>query len=251
MSLIRVICLSALLIGCGNSEHESNENYREKIIGDSKYIYQSYSDSELDSIWKFDMNGNLESVFTGDSTGKCLGTISGFYTTGELKFTGYCNHHDKIGQWYFFKNSGDLNFINYYTDNGELYQRWFIQEGDTSKKLFPIIDLEPRVAHVNEEIHLRVNYKFDGIDTTGWDYFFVHDFIEKEDYDPDQILPKERFRDPYNGEVLSIKLEFLAPDELAMFGYTLAVNRETGDSIFHLEIRDQFLTIVDTISQEL
>lgn len=250
MKILQVVCVGALLFACGCSDRVSDETYREKIIEESKYIFKSCPDKELDSVWKFDKTENLVSIFTADSTGLCKGTISGFHRGGQLKYTGTCQYHKKIGKWYFFKESGDLDFINYYTEDGDLYQKWFIREGDTIKHLYPIIFLEPKFAHVNEEVYLRVNYIFSGIDTSGWDYFLVHDFIEREIFDSQQGLPYERYVNKLDGDELSIKIKFLTPEEIALIGYTLAIHRETRDSIYYLDILEQYLTIIDTSSLE-
>ncbi len=250
MIFLRLIFFAALLVGCGNPQ-EHTDHVREKIIDGNRYVYKSFEDKELDSIWKYDKDGNLESVFTGDSTGKCLGGISGFYPTGELKFTGYCKHLNTTGEWFFYKKSGELNFVNFYTETGDMYQRWFMNNGDTLKLVYPIIEFDRRVANVEDSVSLRVSYNLDSLDTLGWTYYFVHDFIEIDKFTSDELLPEERFRYKIDGHEISMTLNFLTPDTLALYGYTLAVHQETGDTVNHLQIRDEFITILSPDGKEL
>lgn len=251
MNILRLLIIILIFIGCGKNSNDFIESYKTDVDPDYNYLVRSYPDKELDSIWKYTKEGVLVSIYAGDSLGRCLGPQKVFYPNGEIYYTGKCESNLHIGKWYFYRKSGSLHFINFYTERGELYQRWFPNNGDTTKMVYPIIELDPLVATTFDTVFLKVNYKLDYIDTTGWDYFLVYDFVEKERFEKGGSLPFEEFFEKYEGQKIEGRFEFMVPGEIAMYGYTLAVNRETGDSIFHLEIRDQFLTIVDTVSQEL
>ena len=232
---------------------DSKMNYSERIIHSNgeeyKYISRSYPDKKLDSIWKYHIDGHLVSVYTGDSLGRCFGWVSGYRQTGELHYNGQCWWGKSEGRWTFYDKSGELIFINLYS-NGHLYQRKFPESRDTAKWLYPIIEIEPQVAHVFDTIYVRADYILDGIDTTGWDYYLHFDFIEMERFDNRDTLPYEEIIEKYMGEQIEKRIKVTMPGEYVMYGYTLAVNRETGDSTYHLDIMDKFLTIIDTTSVE-
>lgn len=239
-----------ILMGCWNSDQEYSERTFIHPDNNHKYIIRSYPDLELDSIWRHHTNGELVTIYTADSIGRCIGRTTVLYSTGELYSEGICNQGFAEGEWYFYKKSGDVDFINFYS-KGVHYQRWIMESGDTTKWLYPIIEIEPRTGYIYDTINVHVDYILEGIDTTDWDYYLHFDFIEREKYESQSSLPYEAHIEKYEGNQIEGKFEFLVPGEMVMYGYTLAINRETGDSIYHLEIMEQYLTIMDSTSVEM
>lgn len=249
MRVILPILLVLILASCSGTSDE----YTERTILQSeegfKYVSRSYPDKELDSIWKYDLNGNLVSLYTGDSLGQCFGWTSGYRKTGELHYFGECYKSNAIGQWLFFTKSGELDFLNFYSD-GDLYQRWILDSGDTSKWVYPIIIVEPPTAYVFDTVSVKVDYILDGIDTTNWDFYLQFDFVERNRFEGASPLPYEQFIEKYEGQPINRKFEFLMPEEMVLYGQTMAVHRKSGDTIFHPEIENRFLTILDSTSVE-
>ena len=236
--------------GCTDSKVDYSERLIHVEEEGYKYISRSYPDKKLDSIWRYHIDGHLVSVYTGDSLGRCFGWTSGYRPSGELHYIGQCWWGKSEGRWNFYDKSGELIFINLYS-NDHLYQRLFPESGDTTKWLYPIIEIEPRLAYVFDTIYVRVDYILDGIDTTDWDYYLHFDFIERDRFDSQDSLPYEDNIEKYEGEQIETKIRSISPGQYVMYGYTLAVNRETGDSIYHLDIMEQYLTILDSTSLKL
>jgi len=244
------VCLVLILMGCLNAEQEYSERIFYHPENNHKYIIRSYPDLELDSIWRYHSDDDLLTIYTADSLGRCIGPTTVLFSSGELYSEGVCVDGFAEGKWYFYKKSGELDFINFYS-KGIHYQRWFLEEGDTTKRVYPIIDIKPNTAYVFDTILVQADYILEGLDTNNWDYYLHFDFIERDKYEAQNSLPYEKFIEKYEGNPIEEKFEFLVPGEIAMYGYTLAINRETGDSIIHLEIMDEYFTILDTTSTEL
>ncbi len=239
-----------LQLSCTSPQPEYSEETLIRVGTNDSFIIRSYPHLELDYIWKYSLNDEILSIYTRDSLKGCTGTMRWKHFSGELYAYGDCINQFFDGKWKYFRKSGELDFINFYT-KGALYQRWFLEEGDTVKRLFPKISIEPRTAYLHDTIYVRADYILDGIDTSGWDYYLHYDFIEREKYESQSSLPYEQYIIKYEGEPIESKYEFIVPVEVAMYGYTLAINRETGDSVIHLEIMEEYLTILDTTSTEL
>jgi|GEM_PF-2315548 len=251
MKILILLFFVSIILSCTSKTPKYNERIIHKPEEGFKYISRNYPEKELDSIWKYDLKGNIVRIYTGDSLGRCIGWTSGYRQSGELHYIGNCNGKKATGEWHFFNKSGNIDFINFYSLEGYLYQRWFLENSDTSKKLYPKISIEPRTAHVHDTIYVTVDYILDGIDTTGWDYYLFYDFIEREKYETQSSLPYEEYINKYEGKPLESRFEFIVPGEVTMYGYTLAIHRETGDSVYHLDIMEEYLTILDTTSTEL
>ena len=239
--------------GCTDSQRDYSERVILKEEEGYKYISRSYPNKKLDSIWEYDLDGQLKRVYTGDSLLNCYGGISGFRPSGDLHYTCHCLRNVLVENCVFYDKSGEIFFIDLYS-SGHLYQRLIPESGDTAKWLIPIIEIEPRLAYVHDTIYVRADYILDGIDTTGWDYFLHFDFIGREKIEnksPIPSVPYEKFIEKYDNEQIEVKFGFLVPGEYVMYGYTLAINRETGDSVSHIGISDEFLTVLDSTSVEL
>jgi hypothetical protein len=239
-----------LKLGCTNPQVEYSENTFIRANTNDSFVIRSYSHLEFDSIWRYSLNEGLVGIYTGDSLRRCTGSVRMEYITGELYAVGECLNGFYTGKWKFYRKSGDLHFIDFFS-KGFNFQRWFPVNDDTFKLVRPIIDIEPRVANVDELVDISATYNFDNIDTANWDYYLYFDFISKEKFINDESLPFENYMKKYEGKAIEQSIGFFESGEIAMYGYTLAINRETGDSITHLEIEDQFLKILDSTSVEL
>jgi len=124
----------------------------------------------------------------------------------------------------------------------------FLLIGDTVKFLRPVVEIEPRITDTQEFVRITAKYNFNKIDTANWDYYLFYDFISKDRFLQKESLPFEQHKEKIEGNTIEKSIGFLEPGEIAMYGRTLGIHRETGDSIFHLEIKNQFLTVKDTTS---
>ena len=244
------IILVVILASCTNSQPEYSEDTFTISDTNDSFVVRSYPHLDMDSVWRYSIDEQIVAIYTSDSTGNCKGRAELRFFTGELHGYGKCVDGFYDGMWKFYRKTGELHFINVYS-MGFLCQRWVVKEGDTSKWLYPIISIEPRTAYINDTIFVRVDYNLNGIDTTGWDFFLHYDFTKREKFDSQESLPYEEFTERYDGKPIEVRFAFPQPGKIAMYGYTLAINRVTGDTIMHMEIMDQFFTILDSTSVEL
>jgi len=237
-------------LGCKEEKIVFSEDIFIQPDSKDSFVIRSYPDLELDSVWRYQIDDKIVRVYTRDSLNRCIGPVNLYFFSGELHGYGTCIEGYFEGKWFFYNESGRLLSIKLFS-KGKLYQRWFFPNNDTLKLVYPIIDIEPRTAFIHDTFKIRVNYIFDGIDTTGWDYYLHFDFINKDIYTDTIHLPRENFYRKYEGEEIKENLKIYFSGEHAMYGYTLAINRETGDSVYHYEITDQFFTTLDTTFIEL
>jgi len=245
-----ILVFFLLKLGCTNPQVEYSEETFLRVGTNDSFVVRSYEHLDLDSVWRYSLDEEIVAIYTSEGTADCEGRAELRFFTGELHGYGKCVDGYYDGKWKFYRKTGELHFMNVYS-MGFLCQRWVVEEGDTSKWIYPKISIEPGTAYVYDTINVTVDYILDGIDTTGWDYYLHYDFTKREKFDNEGILPYEAFTERYEGDPIEVKFAFPKPGEIAMYGYTLAINRETGDSVIHMEIRDQYLSILDTTSTEL
>lgn len=204
----------------------------------------------MDSIWRYQTDEKILTIYTGDSLLGCFGQVKLYYYSGEVHSTGKCINGFPEGIWKFYTKSGNL-FRKDFLKKGVTYQKWWLNNGDTVKQVAPIIEISPQMLYILDTFKFKANYYFEGIDTTSWDYYLVFDFMRKEKFINAESLPYENHIKKYQGETIVHRSRFYEPADAVLYGYTLGIHRETGDSIFHLEIKNHFFTIKDTTSVEL
>jgi len=224
----------------------SEETFVRSSTNDS-FIVRSYPDLEWDSIWRYSIDSEIVAIYTGESIENCVGTVELRFFSGELHGAGQCLDGYYHGMWKFYRKSGNLHSKGFFL-NGKMYQRWYPFNGDTLKLVRPIIEVDPKTAFILDTVKIRVNYIFDGIDTSSWDYYLHFDFIALDKFKKQESLPYENYIEKFKGEEIKNNLGFMSPGDFALYGYTLAINRETGDSISHLGIETQYVTILDSTS---
>ena len=245
-----ILVFFLLKLGCTNPQVEYSEETFLRVGTNDSFVIRSYPHKELDSIWRYQRDEEVLTIYKGDSLLGCFGPVRLYYFTGEEHGIGECIDGYPDGPWKFYTKSGDLIYKSF-SKKGNIFQKWLPSNGDTFKLIRPIIEIEPRVTNVDELVDITATYNFDGIDTADWDYYLYFDFISKENFLHDESLPFEQYKEKLEGNTIEQSIGFLESGEIAMYAYTLAINRQTGDSLIHLEIEGQFLTILDTTSTEL
>lgn len=251
MRLLIILLLGLnFFIGCTNPKFEYSEMTFVKTATNDSFVVRSYDHLDLDSVWRYSLNEELVASYTAYGKDGCDGKVEIRWFSGELRGYGNCVDGRYDGMWKFYKKSGELHFLNFYSRD-LFYQRWILDSGDTSKWLYPIIKVEPMTAYVFDTVSVIVDYIFEGIDTTNWDFYVLFDFVERNRFEDASPLPYEQYVMKYEGQPIIKKLGFIVPGEMVLYGQTMAVNRISSDTIFHPEIVNRFLTILDSTSVEL
>lgn len=244
-----IIFVLTLIFSCSSKEVEYSERTFISPSTKDSFVIRSYPHLELDSIWRYQRDEEIVTIYSGDSLLGCFGSVKLYFYSGELHGIGECIDGFPEGVWKFYRKSGDMLHKDF-VEKGKTYQKWVPRNEETIKLVAPIIEIKPETLYILDTFTIRAKYNFEGIDTKNWDYYLIFDFMRKEKFLNADYLPYENHIKKYEGEAIIYRSRFYEPADAVLYGYTLGINRLTGDSIFHLEIENQFFTILDSTSIE-
>jgi len=118
-----VLILLLIFSCCSSNEVEYSERTFISPSTKDSFVIRSYPHKELDSIWRYQRDEEIVTIYTGDSLLGCFGPVRLYYFTGEKHGVGDCIDGYPEGIWKHYWESGELHFIDFY-DKGVNYQRW-------------------------------------------------------------------------------------------------------------------------------